>query len=109
MKHMLFTILEVCSKTDTLLHALSKYGVNGTIMPSTSLKHAILQGNETPTFVTLRHLMPTKFEDTTALVMIVDEEQLEDLKNEIRKISNNFKDIHGCMFSKKIDEFEGSF
>ena len=40
--------------------------------------------------------------------ILVDDNRLEDLKNVIREYTNNFKEIKGFMYSRPIDDYEGS-
>ena len=110
MKHLLFTTLENTKETHDLIHHLSQLGYNGTVLSSTSLKHILQDENEdVPSFFSLAHYHENKFVQNTTIYFILEEEELEEVENEIRKATENFTNTKGGMFSTKLDSFEGSF
>lgn len=110
MKHLLFTTLENTKETHDLIHHLSKLGYNGTVLSSSSLKHILMDEEEdVPSFFSLAHVHENKFVQNTTIYFILEEDELEEVKNEIRKATNNFTTTKGGMFATKLDSFEGSF
>ena len=110
MKYLLFTTLENTKETYDLIHHLSKLGYNGTVLSSTSLKHILHDEDEdVPSFISLAHFHENKFVQNTTIYFILEEDELEEVKSEIRKATKDFTATKGGMFSTKIDSFEGSF
>lgn len=110
MKHLLFTILENTKETHDLIHHLSNIGYNGTVLSSTSLKHILHDENEdVPSFFSLAHIHENKFVQNTTIYFILEDDELEEVKSEIRKYTNNFTNTKGGMFALPIESYEGSF
>ena len=110
MKHLLFTTLENTKETHDLIHRLSKLGYNGTVLSSTSLKHILHDENEdVPSFISLAHFHENKFVQNTTIYFILEDDELFEVQEEIRKATNGFKNTKGGMFSTKLESFEGSF
>ena len=110
MKHLLFTTLENTKETHDLIHHLSSLGYNGTVLSSTSLKHILQDENEdVPSFFSLAHVHENKFVQNTTIYFILEDDELEEVKSEIRKATNNFKSTKGGMFATKLESYEGSF
>ena len=110
MKYLLLTILENTKQAHDLIHHLSNLGYNGTVLSSTSLKHILHDENEdVPSFISLAHYHENKFVQNTTIYFILEENEVEEVKNEIRKFTDGFKNTKGGMFSTKIESFEGSF
>lgn len=110
MKHLLFVILEENETTAELLRELSNEGYNGTVISSTSLKHVLHDQNEdTPFFINLSMIHSNNFVENTIINLVLDEEDLEIVKNIIRKYSEGFTKIKGGMYSTLLESYEGSF
>lgn len=110
MKHLLFTTLENTKETYDLIHHLSQLGYNGTVLSSTSLKHILQDENEdVPSFISLAHFHENKFVQNTTIYFILEEDELEEVKSEIRKATKDFTSTKGGMFATKLESFEGSF
>ena len=110
MKHLLFTTLENTKETHDLIHHLSNLGYNGTVLSSTSLKHILQDENEdVPSFFSLAHVHENKFVQNTTIYFILEDDELEEVKTEIKKATNNFKSTSGGMFAAKLESYEGSF
>ena len=110
MKHLLFMTLENTKETHDLIHYLSKIGYNGTVLSSTSLKHILADENEdVPSFFSLAHLHENSFVKNTTIYFILEDDELEEVKSEIRKATNNFKSTKGGMFATPLESYEGSF
>ena len=110
MKHLLFTTLENTKETHDLIHHLSNLVYNGTVLSSTSLKHILQDENEdVPSFFSLAHVHENKFVQNTTIYFILEDDELLEVKSEIRKATNDFKSTKGGMFATKLESYEGSF
>ncbi len=92
-----------------MFSTLREHGFNGVVFATTSLKHA-MRGEESDErhFLNLAHLELAKMEETTFAIFIVEEDRLNEIKDIIRKETNNFKDMKGGMYSRPVPDFEGS-
>lgn len=112
MKYLLFAILENTENCQDLLMELSKTGFNGTVIPTASLTHTLLNSTrleEEPFFGTLRHQVNNQFEGNTTLYMVLDEDKLIVAKNIIREVTEKFTLTRGGMFEVALAGYEGSF
>ena len=110
MKHLLFLTLENTKQTFDLIHYLSKIGYNGTVLSSSSLKHIIHDDEEdVPSFFSLAHLHENKFVQNTTVYFILEDDELEEVKSEIRKYTKDFTNTKGGMFTTPLESYEGSF
>lgn len=110
MKHLLFVVLENTKDTHDLIHDLSTLGINGTVISSKSMKHVLADENEDmPHFISLAHLSSNDFSSNTTIYFILEDEQLEKVKETIRKGTNGFTTTKGGMFATPIESYEGSF
>ena len=110
MKHLLFITLENTKQTHDLIHNLSTLGYNGTVLSSTSLKHILQDENEdVPSFFSLAHYHENKFVQNTTIYFMLEENEIEEVKSEVRKYTDDFKNTKGGMFTLPIDSYEGSF
>ena len=111
MKRLFYLILENNSKATSTFEQIKSHGFNGTIVSTESLKHAVDEYfPEDDHFFNLRSYENRKQVAAGFMAMfVVDEERINELKQIVRDYTNNFKEINGGMFSKKIDDFEGSF
>ena len=110
MKHLLFTTLENTKETHDLIHHLSQLGYNGTVLSSSSLKHILHDENEdVPSFFSLAHVHENKFVQNTTIYFILEDDELEEVKSEIRNATKEFTTTKGGMFSVALDSYEGSF
>ena len=92
-----------------MFSTLREHGFNGVVFATTSLKHA-MQGEESDErhFLNLAHLELAKMQETTFAIFILEHDRLEEMKEIIRKETNNFKDMKGGMYSRPVPDFEGS-
>ena len=108
MKVELTLALETTNKAYETLQALKAAGFNATVMSSESLRHAVDYYPEEHTFISLRQLENREMLESILCLFVLDTDHLEELKNVIRENTNNFKDIKGFMYSRGIDDYEGS-
>ena len=111
MKHLLCIIFEDNDNSAKLLHELSYKGFNATVIASTSLNHVLhSESADTPIFITLNMLTKNRaFEENTTIFCVLDEDKLEEAKEIVRKVTENFTSIHGGMFTMPLESYEGSF
>ena len=108
MKVELTLVLKTTERAFETLEALKQAGFNATVMSSESLRHALDYYPGEHTFINLRHIEQKEEMESVLCLFLVDDNRLEDLKNVIRKYTNNFKEIKGFMYSRPIDDYEGS-
>ena len=109
MKVELTLVLESTSRAYSTLEALKKEGYNATVMSSDSLRHAVDYYPGEHHFINLRHIEEKQTLESILCVFVVDKDKLEHLKETIREYTNSFKDLKGFMYSRSIEDFEGSF
>ena len=90
MKVELTLVLKTTERAYGALEAIKRAGYNATVMTSESLRHAV------------------DYYESILGVFIVENDRLEDLKRVIRETTKNFTEIKGFMYSRAIDDFEGS-
>lgn len=109
MKHLIFAVINRHDVTEETLEALSDAGFNGTVITSSSLRKTIANGGEVPMFVSLASVEHPRYEGNTTIYIVTDEEKVEEVKNIIRKHTENFEKSDGGMFVVPLESFEGSF
>ena len=111
MKRLFYLILE--NENDLAFHVfetIKSKGFNGSIVSTESVKHIVDELPEDNHFFNLRQYENRTIKKEGLMCMfVVDEDKIDALKQIVRDNTNNFKTVKGGMFSKKIDDFEGSF
>ena len=108
MKVELTLVLKTTERAFETLEALKSSGFNATVMSSESLRHALDYYPGEHTFINLRHIEEKEEMESVLCLFLVDDNRLDDLKNVIREYTNNFQEIKGFMYSRPIDDYEGS-
>ena len=108
MKVELTLALEATDRAYKTLQALKSAGFNATVMSSESLRHAVDYYPGEHTFINLRQLEQKDMLESILCLFVLDNDRLESLKNVIREQTNNFQNIKGFMYSRGIDDYEGS-
>lgn len=108
MKVELTLVLKTTERAYGTLEAIKRAGYNATIMTTESLRHAVDYYPGEHTFINLRQLEQREAFESILGVFIVDDDRLDDLKKVIRETTKNFTDIKGFMYSRPINDFEGS-
>ena len=108
MKVELTLVLKTTERAHETLEALKNAGFNATVMSSESLRHALDYYPGEHTFINLRQLEQKDMLESVLCLFLVEDNRLQDLKNVIREYTNNFQDIKGFMYSRGIDDYEGS-
>lgn len=110
MKHLLFAVLENTKDTHDLISELSHHGINGTVIPTKSLKHILQDEDEDlPSFISLSHIHDNNLTANTTFYFILDDEKLHEVQEMIRNTTHQFTTTRGGMFTTPIESFEGSF
>ena len=108
MKVELTLVLKTTERAFETLEALKKAGFNATVMSSESLRHAVDYYPEEHTFINLRHIEQKDEMESVLCLFVIDNDRLEELKSVIRYYTDTFKEIKGFMYSRSIDDYEGS-
>ena len=108
MKAELTLMLKTTDRAYETLEAIKSAGFNATVMSSESLRHAVDYYPGEHTFINLRHIEQKELLESILCLFVVEDNRLEDLKNVIREYTHNFSDIKGFMYSRSIDDYEGS-
>ena len=108
MKIELTLVLKSTDRAYETLLELAQEGFNATVISTESLRHAVDYYPGEHHFFNLRHLEEKEMLESILCVFVVDDDKLEHLKEVIRKQTSNFKDIKGFMYSRSIDDYEGS-
>lgn len=108
MKVELTLVLKTTERAHDTLEALKSAGFNATVMSSESLRHAVDYYPGEHTFINLRHIEQKDMLESILCLFVVDDNRLDELKKVIREYTNNFSEIKGFMYSRGIDDYEGS-
>lgn len=108
MKRIVYLVLKGTPEAVHTLEEIRKDGYNATVMTTESLRRAMDELPEERHFFTLRHAEKMATNDSVLCLFIVDEDKLEHLKEVVRYNTDNFKKIKGFMFSRPIEDYEGS-
>ena len=108
MKVELTLVLETTGKAQETLEHIRDAGFNATVMSSESLRHALDYYPGEHHFINLRHIEEKETLESVLCLFVIDDNSLEELKSVIRYYTNKFEDIKGFMYSRSIDDYEGS-
>ncbi len=109
MKRILYLFLENSPVAVEVLQAVKEKGYNGTMLETISVRHAIESTLPEEThFFNLMDWDMLNTRESTVTMFLIDEDKVDDLKEEIRIHTGNFGKIKGAMFTKKIDDYEGT-
>ena len=108
MKKELYLVLETNSRAYTTLQEIKAQGYNATVVSTESLRHAVDYVPNDHHFFNLRHLEKQVDFESILCLFLVDEEKIDSLKQLIRNQTNYFKDIKGFMYSRTVEDYEGS-
>ena len=108
MKKALYVVLESNPKAYETLEDLKERGYNATVISSESLNKAVDYYPEEHTFFNLRSLEREEIKGSIMIIFVVEEYKLRELKDVIRWDTNNFEYIKGFMYSRTLEDYEGS-
>lgn len=105
----LYLVLKSSPAAYRTLEELKSEGYNGTILSAESLRHAVDYYPEEHHFFTLRHYeKKEELSESILCLFILNDEDVNRVKQTIRDFTNSFQDIKGCMYSRTIEDYEGS-
>ena len=109
MKRILYLFLENSPIAIEVLQSIRDGGFNGTMLETISVRHA-LDGNlpEETHFFNLMDWDILNNRESTVTMFLIDEDKVETLKQTIRDHTQNFNKVKGGMFTKKVEDFEGT-
>ena len=108
MKRALYLVLKSGTLAFNVLEGLKREGFNATLISTESLKHAIDDFPEDHHFYNLRHFEQKQQQESILGLFVAEADRIEVLKAYVRKLTNNFQDVHGFMYSVNIEDYEGS-
>lgn len=108
MKRILYLVLESGDNAFHTLEELKRDGYNATVVSTESLRHAVDYFPEEHHFFNLRQLEEKDLSESVLCLFVIDESQLGNIKSSIRRLTNNFLDVKGFMYSQEIGDYEGS-
>ena len=108
MKVQLTLTLKSTDRAYETLQRIKSEGYNATVLSSESLRHALDYYPGEHHFYNLRDLEKKEMVESVVCLIITDEEKVERLKEVIRTATNNFKDIKGFMYTRRLTDYEGS-
>ncbi len=111
MKKVLYLILENGSEALKVFDSIRAAGYNGTLMRTASLRHALDddQPEDTHFFSLAAYEHYHDHGEAMFALFVVDANKLPELKNMIRDETGSFEAIRGGMFSRDLEDYEGSF
>jgi len=108
MKSLLYLILKNTNTAYETLEHVKDAGFNGTIINTDSVRRAVLDFPEEHHFFSLRDFEKERHDESVLCIFVVDNDKLEELKSIIRQYTDQFNKIKGGMFSRPLDDYEGS-
>ncbi|MCR5332653.1 MAG: hypothetical protein K6E11_01365 [Bacilli bacterium] len=108
MKRELTLVLKSTQRAYETLQEIKNAGFNGTVISTESLRHAVDYYPGEQHFFNLRYLEKREMLESVLCVFVVEDDKVDTLKDVIRKCTNNFEDIKGFMYSRSIEDYEGS-
>ena len=104
----LYLVLKSSPAAYRTLEALKGLGFNATMLSGESLRHAVDYYPEDHHFFTLHHFEKAEMMESILCLFVLPEDLLELAKTTIRAYTNSFQDIKGFMYSRPIEDYEGS-
>ena len=101
-------VLKSSPEAHKTLEELKEEGYNATIISTESLRHAVDYNPGDHNFMTLRHVAEHQSMESILCVFLLHEEEVGQVKRTIREYTHHFEKIHGFMYSRPIDDYEGS-
>ena len=105
----LYLVLKTSPEAYRTLEEIRAAGFNATVLSAESLRHAVDYYPEEHHFFTLRHLEKAEeISETILCLFVLPDAKVEEVKETIRRYTNHFLDIKGFMYSRTIEDYEGS-
>lgn len=109
MKTLLFAILDSNPKAEALLQNLSKAGFNGTVISTAGLHKVLPKLEGQGAAIALSSLVDDLPAGNFTLLIVVDDDRLEEVKDLIREGTGGFVSVKGGMFALPLPFVEGNF
>lgn len=111
MYYMFQVILAKNENAYALFSALRKNDIKGFVLPAQSLRSALLDNpdEEIPPFAGLRQVVEYPHDMNYVVSCIIDESKLEEVKNIVRKVTDEIKHKVGIMFAVPLAFAEGLY
>lgn len=109
MLQLTYLIIDDSDVGEKALEKLSEAGFNGTVVPSTSLKHVLKNNKEMPLFISLSHLDSNNFCEKTCVFILAEKERAKEISTIVRNITKDFTLCKGAIISLPVEYYEGSF
>lgn len=108
MKRAIYLVLKSTDSAFHTLEELKKDGYNATMMSSESLRHVVDDHPEDHHFYNLRHFEQKELNESFLCLFVIEDKDTDHLKGRIRNLTDNFTSVKGFMFSRVLEDFEGS-
>ena len=105
----LYLVLKSTPQARHLFEELRHMGLNGTIVSADSLRVAVEEFPEESHFYNLRHFEKHEIIESVLCLFVLHDGEVEKAKQTIRAMTDNFKAVHGFMYSQPLNDYEGSF
>ncbi len=108
MKVLYFIVLKNDRIRNRVMKALDGIKVNGVVLASTSVRHALLESNiePLPDFGALRHVVENVHYNKSTILTVVDEEQIELVKKTVKEASKGCGENAGRMYTVPVSNYE---
>lgn len=108
MKLLFFVIMRNDEHRNRVLAAMNKYEATGTVIPTSSIRNAILNASTEPLpiFGALRQLSEHSRDLNTTIMTVIEEKDLEATKMLVRSLSVEGTENDGIMFAIPVVDFE---
>ena len=105
---LLVITIDDCDEFLETLAGLKAHGMNGVVIQSTSLKHALLNStiDAAPIFGSLSKVVSNDFEMSHTAFLMLTDEQIEHAKRVVRRNTGGLGK-HGVMFTVPLSSYEG--
>ncbi|MBQ2070024.1 MAG: hypothetical protein II467_03750 [Bacilli bacterium] len=104
----LYLVLKTGSQAHHVLEVLRQNGFNGTVISTDSLRTATEDYPEEHHFYNLRHYEKGAGSESIVCLFILSDERCEQAKAIVREQTSSFQQVRGAMYSREIDDYEGS-
>lgn len=108
MKVELTLVLKNSEMAFDTLEEIRQEGYNATVVSTESLRHALDYYPGEHHFFNLRHFEKQETLESVLCLFVVDDDKLQRLKDIIRDKTDHFNKIKGFMYSREINDYEGS-
>ncbi|HKL72862.1 MAG TPA: hypothetical protein VJY64_01640 [Candidatus Onthovivens sp.] len=109
MRKLILTILDTENDPSPLLKELSQSGFNASVVGATSLRRIFEEGDDIPVFFSLQHLTNRKYRESTIILLVVEDSEIDKVREIVNKTTDHFNTIKGAIMVINLEQFIGSF